>query len=384
MKLAAAALATALAAAPALAAPGSLRVPQRPSALVLSAGGDTLFVGVDRGYGTAGVLAYRRDATDTFVSLGHADVDGGVRALALAPDGQMLVVATRTGIATLPVAATEGGSGALRALRDGPAPGTSQVAVSHDGAFAFYTNTATAELGIARIDGGAPSVVAHVALDRAPQGIALSPDGKTLYVASEVARDDNAAPSGADDARVARTRCAADLGPSGVLTVLDTAALVSDPAHAVIARVAAGCDPVRVAVVPRDGTVWVSDRGEDRVLAFSALKLRADPAHALLAAVAVGSKPVGLAPSADGTHVVTADSNRAIDPDAPGARGAVSVVDVPAALRGAQGAVSTLPAGAEPREVAAQSDGTFLVTSAGERAVDVVIPPHDPGRNASS
>jgi DNA-binding beta-propeller fold protein YncE len=386
MKAAAAALATALAAAaPALAASGSLHVPQRPSALALSADGAVLFVGVDRGYGTAGVLAFRRDAAGGFVQLGRADVADGVRAIAIAPGGTTIVVATRVGIATLRANAAEGaGSAAVRALRDGAAPGTSQVAVSRDGTVAFYTNTATATLGVARIDGDAPAVLAHVALDRAPQGLALSADGRTLYVASEVARDDGPPVAGADDARIARARCAADLGKSGVLTVIDTATLVADPAHAVVARIAAGCDPVRVAVTPSDGTVWVSDRGEDRVLAFSAARLRADPAHALLAAIAVGSKPVGLAPSADGTHVVTADSNRAIDPDAPGTRGAVSVIDVGAALRGAPGAVSSLPAGAEPREVAAAPDGTFFVTSAGERTVDIVTPPHDPGRNAST
>ncbi len=54
--------------------------------------------------------------------------------------------------------------------------------VARDGRHAFFTNTATATLGVARIDrgdaGATLTLAGTVELDRAPGGIALSPDGR--------------------------------------------------------------------------------------------------------------------------------------------------------------------------------------------------------------
>jgi DNA-binding beta-propeller fold protein YncE len=100
--------------------------------------------------------------------------------------------------------------------------------------------------------------------------LALSPDGRWLYSTSEI------------ETNLAR----------GTLSVINVAAAEHDPARAVMATVAAHCLPVRVVVSRDGGTVWVTARESDQLLAFSSAKLRTDPAHALLAAVRVGEAPV--------------------------------------------------------------------------------------------
>ena len=55
--------------------------------------------------------------------------------------------------------------------------------------------------------------------------------------------------------------------------------------------------------------VWVTARGSDALLGFSATKLRTDPRHALVAKVLVGEVPLGEALVDHGTKIVIADSN---------------------------------------------------------------------------
>ncbi len=78
------------------------------------------------------------------------------------------------------------------------------------------------------------------------------------------------------------------------------------------------------------GVVWVTARGSDRLLGFSASRLRTDSARSLIASAEVGEAQVGLALVDGGTRIV-ADSNRF---SAAGATSSLAVVDVPAALQG--------------------------------------------------
>jgi DNA-binding beta-propeller fold protein YncE len=353
-------------------------VPGPPSALALSRDRATLYVGLDRLQGRGGGLAmYARDG-DAFRERSHVDVPGGITGLALTPDGATLIVATRVGLAAVSTHALA--AGAVRGIdvvRDADAPGTNQVAVSADGGYAFATDTQTATLAVARlIPGTEPALqfVGHVPLDRAPDGLALSLDGSTLYVASEVAGGDARAVPGARDARLGRASCSVNFGPSGVLSAIDVRAAIADPSHAVVARIAAGCAPARVAVSPDGRVVWVSVRGEGRVLAFDAARMRADPLHAVLANVAVGPSPIGLALSPDGSQLLVANSAGGGDPDEVGAA-SLSLIDVRAALRGAGAIRATLPAGKRAREILAVDDRVFLVTDYGANTVEAVRMP---------
>jgi DNA-binding beta-propeller fold protein YncE len=360
----------------------ALLVPAPPTSLALSADGKLLFVGLDQHFGRGGgVAAYRRD-NGRFEQLARVDVDGGAQSVALTPDGAMLIVATRVGLASVAVAPFAAGRHQrVRIVRDGDAPATNQVVVSEDGRHAFYTNSATATLGVARIDAptnwddaAALTVVGHVALDRVPGGVALAPDGRSLYVTSEIDSGDPADVPGARDPRLGRRRCASNLGPSGVLSIVDVANAIDEPSGAVVARVAAGCGPVRVAVSPGGDVAWVTDRGENRVLAFDTARLRNDSEHSLIASIAVGDVPVGLALSPDGRRLLVANSHRSSDPDVARASD-LSLVDPAAALTGAPAIVATIHTGALAREVLATGDGTFLVTNYNAKAVDLISLP---------
>jgi DNA-binding beta-propeller fold protein YncE len=237
--------------------------------------------------------------------------------------------------------------------------GAIEVASSADGRYAFVSVeygdvVAVYDLQAAIADHFArSSYVGSVPLGQAVVGSAVSPDGRWLYVTSEL---------GAGERK---------LTSPGTLSVISIARAERDPARSVVATVPAGCQPVRV-VVSRDGrTVWVTARASDAVLAFSAAKLLATPALALSAAVRVGEAPVGLALVRGGNRIVVADSNRF---GAQGAKSALTVVNVAAALAGRPAILGTIPAGSFPREMS--PDGRMLLVGnfASNQLEDVDVP----------
>jgi DNA-binding beta-propeller fold protein YncE len=177
-------------------------------------------------------------------------------------------------------------------------------------------------------------------------GLAVSPDGRWLYATSEAAAGESPGPS--------------PQGARGTLTVINLERAETDPAGSVVSTVDAGCSPVRVITSADGSVVWVTARGSDRLLGFSAARLRSDPAHALVASVAVGEAPVGLALVDGGTRMVVADSDRFA---APGAASSLAVVSVPAALAGRPALLGYLRAGGFPREMALEPGGRTLLVS---------------------
>jgi DNA-binding beta-propeller fold protein YncE len=127
---------------------------------------------------------------------------------------------------------------------------------------------------------GPAGYVGAITLGSAVVGSALSPDGRYLYVTSELARRSRSQ-LGAIQARIRRLRSRhrlrpliqngslAPLEPEGTLSVISVDAAERDAAHAVLATVPALYEPVRVAVSPDGSVVWVTARASDRLLAFS-------------------------------------------------------------------------------------------------------------------
>ncbi len=269
---------------------------------------------------------------------------------ALTPDGRYLLVAAGSGVVVLGVAAMESGSapavvGVLSTGR-GVAVG---VVSSLDGRFVFVTLEVSDEVAV--FDLGAAlagrfrgtELVGTVRPGRAVAGIAASPDGRWLYVTSELA--------------VSHSRV---LTGHGTLTVVDLARAEHDPARAVVATVPAGCGPVRVLVSADGRVVWVTARESNAVLAFSAARLLSDPQHALLAQVRVGQAPVALAFADGDRRLVVADSNRF------GLRGAtadLAIVDPRAALAGKQAVRGEIPTGGFPRDLAFQPTRNALLVT---------------------
>jgi DNA-binding beta-propeller fold protein YncE len=307
------------------------------------------------------------------------------------PDGRYLLLAAGTGAVVVSVARAEAGTpgsvlGTLalpagtRGAGPSPGPGDTssaiEVTTSPDGRFAFVTleyadEAVVFNLAAALAHGFGPAdYVGAIPLGNAAVGMAVSPDGRWLYATSEVAVAGQLPPGPASAERCAGKVPGTATGePPGALTVIDLARAETDPAHSVVATVAAGYQPVRV-VTSADGTqVWVTARASDDLLCFSAARLASDPARALVAIIRVGSEPVGLAAVRGGALIVVADSNRFA---ASGASSALSVVNVATALAGRPAVTGEIRTGMFPRDMTVSPDGTLLVSDFSSGQVQAV------------
>jgi DNA-binding beta-propeller fold protein YncE len=316
-------------------------------------------------------------------------VAGGPAGLAITPDGRYLLAADGRGAVVISIARAERGTakaviGTLSApLKDDSAI---EVAISPNGQFAFVTleyadRAVVFKLGQALRRGfGAADYVGSIPLGLAAVGLAVAPGGRWLYATSELALPPRSASAGQRGRLYATSelaRVSATATQHGTLTVIDLRRAETRPASSVVATADAGCQPVRVITAANGREVWVTARGSDDLLCFSAARLASDPAHALVAVVRVGEAPVGLAAVRGGSLIVVADSDRF---DQPGAVAGLDVVNVAAALRGRRAVVGHIPSGLFPREMALLRSGTLLVSNFGSDQVEAVAVADLPGR----
>jgi DNA-binding beta-propeller fold protein YncE len=298
-------------------------------------------------------------------------VPGQLLGSSLTRDGRLLMVADGRGAAVISVARAEDGGphpllGVLRPPRGTErATGAIETASSADGRYVFvsleygHPNGAVAvyDLGGDRHPHfGAGDWVTSITLGPAVVGSALSPDGRDLYVTSELAPGTRPTSAG--------------LKGDGTISVIDVTRAERASPHAVVSTVPAGHQPVRVAVSPDASTVWVTARADNELLSFSVPRLLSDPATARLAATRVGTAPVGLAVFDGGNRILIADSDRF---NTHGAHSSLTVVDADPAPAHRPAAVATVRAGGFPREIALDaSDDTALVTNFGSDQVETV------------
>jgi DNA-binding beta-propeller fold protein YncE len=234
--------------------------------------------------------------------------------------------------------------------------GSIYAAISPDDKLLFVSDENNAALTVydfATLHGGNTSAIGRVPVGLAPVGQAFSPDGRMLYSTSEIAKSGpNTCPPEGGAPRPT---------PQGELTVTDVTKAATDPAGAVLARIPAGCDPVRVALAP-NGRLFTTTRGDNAVQVFDTAKLASG--SAMIAKVAVGNSPVGV--TAAGDRVFAANSNRFAL--AGRSREWLSVID--ARTNAVEGAV---PAGLFPRELKVTPDGkTLLVTNFNSKSLELV------------
>jgi DNA-binding beta-propeller fold protein YncE len=193
-------------------------------------------------------------------------------------------------------------------------------------------------------------VVGTIPVDRAPVGLAVSSNGRNLYVTNEIGL------SGPHSCEIASYGClpVTSAGPMGTLSVVDI--------HSgnVVADIPAGCSPTRVILTNNDKVAWVSARDSDSLLAFDTSKIVNDPANALLSTTPVGIEPDGAQPFSNRRLMAVANTNR-FDTCA-GAGGTVSILNFDKALSvgGDAATVGTFDAGMFPRQWAESPDGRLL------------------------
>ncbi len=267
-------------------------------------------------------------STGLQVSQGPVSADEGSFDVVITPDGKYAFVANEYGVASGSTA--RGNIGV--------------VALQYDSGGIVTTGTAL----VGQISTGGQTIA----------GITISPDGSRLYATSEVEGTLTTAAGGSNPI-LTRTGCYQQAGggtqANGLLTVIDVAKAVTNPSStAIIATVNAGCSPVR-AVESADGsTLWLSARGDNRVLAFSTGMLESNPGNALLGyADTGGTAPVGLRLFDGGKLLAVANSNRF-------GTGTANATVLSVAVPAAASVVQTIPTGLFPREITVGSDDRTL------------------------
>jgi hypothetical protein len=208
--------------------------------------------------------------------------------------------------------------------------GTLDVQVTPDGKYAFISNEdgvaagaiTSGNIGVVALQlDGTGNVTTGTTLigqistgGNGIAGMRLSPDGTRLYVTSEVAAASTAA-SGGNNPVLSRTSCVEPPGGAtlnGLLTVINVAVAEATPGpSAILATVDAACSPTRMAESKDEATLWVSARGDDRVLAFSPSLLESNPDNSLLGYASTGgTAPVGIRLCHGDKLLAVANSNR--------------------------------------------------------------------------
>lgn len=330
-------------------------LPGHPFSAIPSADGCTIFVSLTA---KDSHLAVLKRESGTVTLLHTVAAIGQLGGMALSPDGRYLVAANGAGVTLFDTAKLVAGTDKpeLGYLNDRAGAGSIYAAFTPDQHLLFVSDERSQSITVydfaGLLAGKGAKPVGEIRTGDAPVGLAFSPDGTRLYSTSEVA-----APSGGCMENGGRSH-----GP-GSLMVIDVARAATDPSGAVLARVSAGCSPVRVALSPDGATAYVSARGQNALMVFDTAKLLADSDHALTTQVTVGTAPVGVA-AAKGKVFVT-NSNRFGGGDAQ----SVSVLDA----ADLSAAPAVIAAGGFPRELKTTADGnTLLVTNYASGTLELV------------
>jgi len=268
-------------------------------------------------------------------------------------------VAVNSGAVVIDVAAAEhGGDAIVGTLTSTFGDGAVEVALSPHDQFAFVTLENSAALvvfdlqkALANGFGTSSYVVGKIPLNPQPIGMAISPDHRWLYATS-------------------RLRNHAKDPSEGTISVIDLNRAETTPSSAVVSTAAAGCSPVRVITSPDGNYVWATGRESNTLLGFSAAALRTDPAHSLMARVGVGPSPIGLTMVDGGRRILVANSNLN---NQPGVATSLSVVSPSAALNRGRALLGQISTGLLPREFSVAPDGkTALVTNNGSGQVQAI------------
>ena len=325
-------------------------VPGQPTAVLGTADGRWAFASVSAGKtAEIAVLALGKEAPRLVRTVRLPDSLAAAFGMVMTHDGRLLMVAGYTATAVLSVQALEdGGHDPVVGVLADAGAGQFEVTVSGDDRYVFVTDETSGQLSVfdlataLRRGFSAPGVaVGTVPLASGAVGVAMSPGGGQLYVTTLGA-----------------------YGPHGLLWVIDTARAESGAGGAaVVAHVAAGCQPVRVAVSPDGGTVWVTALQSNALLGFSVASLRDDPSRALRAVVRVGSEPAGLVLADDGRLALVGNSNRGLVPGTGSAAPqTISVINTSAALSGRPAIAGVMPTGLYPRDLTVdQATGQVLL-----------------------
>ncbi len=261
------------------------------------------------------------------------------------------------------------------------------MVASPDGKFVFSSNEygivqgQRGSVGIIAVNADAqgrvthPQTVGQIPVGDVVPSLTLSPNGSRLYVATElVPAKQPPAIAGAGNPTLTKNDCIQKKGTpprvNGFVTVIDAQRAIDGQSNAILARVAAGCSPVRLVETADASALFVSARGDDVILAFDPRLLESDPEHALLRSQpSGGSAPVGMRLFSRDRFLAVANSNRFADTN-----GTMAVLDV-SKLSGmpSLSPLKTWAGRAFPRNISISQDGrTLYLTNYTSRSLQII------------
>jgi YVTN family beta-propeller protein len=330
----------------------TVELPGRPFGVAVSADQRSVFVSLSgRTDGIAvlaeepGGLRLRSVASAGFPLFG----------IALSPDGRLIAAAAQDHVGFFDARRLEAGESdaLLGMISDGRGAGSIAVAITADGRTLFVSDERAAVVTVVDLDRlrtqgfKRDATIGRIPVGRAPVALLLSGDGQTLYATSEVAPDSWGWPRHPPDNR-----------PDGAVVIIDAVRARTAPAAAVVARVPAGSQPVRLALSPAGDRLYVTARGDNAVLVFDTARLRGDPANSRLASIPVGPAPVPIVLVDDGRLAFVGNSDRFAGRG--NSRSTLSVIDTAKIGRPGNPVVASVPCGAFPREFCLSPDGRTL------------------------
>jgi DNA-binding beta-propeller fold protein YncE len=293
--------------------------------------------------------------------------------LVLTHDDEQLIAAAEDDVQVVDVARLLSGNGGdplLGSFLLGQGVFCDFVNVSHDDTTLFVSEERAQSImvidyaGVRRQGFHNAPMIGKLTVGHSPTTLTFSRDGKLLYAVSQLAPSEwnwpeVCTPENPKAAvQLGMIRSPGDKHAEGVVFVFDVGKTRTDAANAMIGRVAAGCNPVRLRLEDGGKRFFVTARGSNRLLVFDTKKL------ALIGEIAVGTAPVPVAVTRDGKRVFVGNSNRW----GKGAGRTLSLVDGKKLA-----VVGTMRSGEFPRNMLLMPDQrTLFVTNAGSGAVQMI------------
>jgi len=268
----------------------TIPVGPQPNGIAVTPDGGRAYVSNFRA-DTVSVIDTRANRVVADIPVGHQPVG-----IAVSPDGALAYVANRGGgsVSVIDTAA----NAVVATIEDGVGPGSNGIALTPDGAFAYVNNAFSKEPGtVSVVDTAANAVVGTVELYRNPKRVAISPDGRTAYVANfrswNVSVIDTRTNTFTTGLRVSGRTVGVAVHPNGayayVTNLAGTVEVIETAGNTLTEPIAVGREPYAIAIAPRGGEAYVANLGDDTV---SVVELGTD---AVVAEIPVGNKPFAVA-----------------------------------------------------------------------------------------
>lgn len=365
----------------------AVETPGSPFQALPSADGCWVYASISRGpdHLRTMIALYKR-ANGTLELERTLPIQGGPTGMALSRDDKLLIVADGDRVAFIDTERLKAGrrDAVLGYQIDPDAKGRVYANVTADDEFAYIADEQSRTVSVIDLSKardtryGLAATVGKIPTGTLPIALTFSPDQKLIYITSQWAPDSYGWPIECKRETNNASNDTTPVNPQGAIHIVDAERARTDPAHAIIGHVPAGCSAVRLVLSPAGDRAYVTARNSNALLAFDVAKLRDDPSHALIGRVQVGTAPVGIAVVNGGRQVIVTNSNRFAG--SPEDHQTLTVIDAGKIASGASAIVGSIPAGAFPREMRVTSDGkTLILTNFGSRTIEMIDLARIPG-----